>query len=58
MEIVNLGGLVPIVHGVSIAASTFDMDSKPVGGTIEQFEELAAQCARALRNLSVNGKID
>lgn len=62
VEIVNAGGLEPIIEGATFSASALDLggrvgakgDSAAFVGTTEQFEELAAQCARALRNLSVN----
>lgn len=54
-EIVRLNGLPPIVNGMALASRCCaEGGSKGVVGSIEQYEELAAQCARALRNLSVN----
>lgn len=55
-EIVKSGGLEPIVR--CLAQSTESMKSPQSKGTgkktAEQLEELGAQCARAIRNLSVN----
>ncbi len=58
-DIVGQGGLSPIVAGLAQAARVLQADGKSIGsagGTLEQFEELAAQCARALRNLTVNSE--
>jgi hypothetical protein len=63
LDIVECGGLIPIVDMAAHVASYFNLgsrggDSKGTSaapsGTQEQFEELGAQCARALRNLSVH----
>lgn len=62
LDIVECGGLVPIVDMATMVARHFNLggrgaDSKGnsgSGGTPEQYEELGAQCARALRNLSVH----
>ncbi len=62
MEIVSLGGLDPIVDGAVEAASflnnnmprTNETNLRAIGGSVDNYEELAAQCCRALRNLSVN----
>lgn len=57
IEIVNLNGLDPIVASTAQAALGLeDLDSR-TDREITLLEELATQCARALRNLSVNGLI-
>lgn len=63
IEIVKAGGLAPITHGATLAAETLTLSGKFRTGTqdrsekdIANLEELAAQCSRALRNLSVNSK--
>lgn len=60
LEIVRSGGLEPIIEGMAHAVSVL-CDGGAAGdakGTRDyaNAEELAAQCARALRNLSVNRK--
>jgi hypothetical protein len=55
VEIVNVGGLQPIILGAAFAVDRLD----PYAATsadkeMQQLEELATQCSRALRNLSVN----
>lgn len=59
IEIVREGGLEPIITSIATCARVLDPSQ---GGTFEgserdysSIEELAAQCSRALRNLSVNG---
>jgi hypothetical protein len=55
VEIVRLGGLGPIVASTALASDNLrggGSDSPDDGGA--NIEELGAQCARALRNLSVN----
>lgn len=68
LDIVACGGLVPIVDMAALVARYFNLgpssrngDAKGggspsgvVAGSQEQYEELGAQCARALRNLSVH----
>ena len=56
MEIVKLNGLQPIVSGTELAAEELDDLSTRSEREISQLEELATQCSRALRNLSVNRK--
>lgn len=65
LEIVRLHGLDPIVKAAQFAADTlinhvkaggsFPVDAKS-NRDLANMEELGAQCARALRNLSVNRK--
>lgn len=54
--IVRLNGLEPIVGGAALAADGLDNLMGKTDKEISLLEELATQCARALRNLSVNGK--
>ncbi len=49
-------GLHPIISGADLAANELDDLSNHSEREITQLEELATQCARALRNLSVNRK--
>lgn len=60
MEIVEQGGLEPIVQCAAMSAQSMDPGAKGAGASstreLENLEELAAQCARSLRNLSVNRK--
>jgi hypothetical protein len=70
LEIVRVGGLDPIIRGIVETADLllerqnkkFFDGSKAVVGSDDRYlageEELAAQCSRALRNLSVNGTYD
>lgn len=67
LDIVKEGGLIPIIDSAIFVANTFSggksrLESKSgpvhIAGSMDQFEELAAQCARALRNLSVNRKYE
>jgi hypothetical protein len=56
-EIVREGGLEPIVHCAGIAAAGMEEaggKSSLTQREIDNLEELGAQCARSLRNLSVN----
>jgi hypothetical protein len=61
LEIVRSGGLEPIIEGMAHAVTVL-CDYTGTGGDAKSSrdyansEELAAQCARALRNLSVNRK--
>jgi hypothetical protein len=59
-EIVEQGGLEPIVQCAAMAADAMDPGAKAGGSVsareLENLEELGAQCARSLRNLSVNRK--
>ncbi len=50
-------GLHPIISGADLAANELDDLSNHTEREITQLEELATQCARALRNLSVNRKL-
>ncbi len=52
----KLNGLQPIVSGTELAAEELDDLSTRSEREISQLEELATQCSRALRNLSVNRK--
>lgn len=56
IEIVRMGGLDPIVEGCATAAAALTSPSLSSRNEREigHLEELATQCARALRNLSVN----
>ena len=61
LDIVQLGGLEPIVDGVSVVSNVirggFSLTAEhrsQHGASVENYEELGAQCARALRNLSVH----
>jgi HEAT repeat protein len=59
LEIVRCGGLEPIVAGTMLAADGLDVGALDGGRGDKDsalLEELATQCARALRNLSVNRK--
>ena len=55
--IVQAHGLNPIVQGVTFAADELEDVSNKSDRELTQIEELATQCARALRNLSVNRKL-
>jgi hypothetical protein len=54
VEIVRSGGLDPIVAGSSVAADGLMMNDMKTDKEVQLLEELGTQCARALRNLSVN----
>jgi glutamine synthetase len=56
VEIVKANGLHPIVSGAEFAARELDDLVNRTEREITQLEELATQCSRALRNLSVNRK--
>lgn len=56
VEIVRCSGLDPIVLGLALAADGLDSIAGKHDKEIGLLEELATQCARALRNLSVNRK--
>jgi hypothetical protein len=59
LEIVQEGGLNPIILGTADAAAALDNRGAQFKGDAKEYsnlEELAAQCSRALRNLSVNRK--
>jgi hypothetical protein len=56
IEIVRVRGLEPIISGAQYAARELDDLSARSEREINQLEELATQCSRALRNLSVNRK--
>lgn len=49
-------GLEPIVAGAALAADSLDNLIGKHDKEIDLIEELATQCSRALRNLSVNRK--
>ena len=49
-------GLHPIISGADYAATELDDLNNRTEREISQLEELGTQCARALRNLSVNRK--
>lgn len=53
-EIVRLGGLVPIMASLRETGPVLNPIRKKFAKNVENLEELAAQCCRALRNLSVN----
>lgn len=57
VEIVRVQGLPPLIQGTALAAEglTSDLSAK-TDKEVLQLEELATQCCRALRNLSVNRK--
>lgn len=60
VEIVRCGGLEPIVESAVQVADIIihgsrAYEAKGTAVVVDHFEELGAQCARALRNLSVNG---
>lgn len=57
IEIVRVNGLEPIVKGAALAADGLDSGSIRTDKELAQHEELATQCSRALRNLSVNRKL-
>ena len=56
-----MGGLPPIVKGIQFCAEILGGENTKVSALSERdfsnLDELAAQCARALRNLSINGNI-
>jgi len=54
VEIVRVGGVEPIVNGIATAAEGLTSNSARSDKELQQLEELATQCCRALRNLSVN----
>jgi hypothetical protein len=54
VEIVRSGGLDPIVAGSAVAADGLMMNDMKTDKEVQLLEELGTQCARALRNLSVN----
>jgi hypothetical protein len=56
MEIVRLNGLDPIVGGLAHSADILHNDHSRDDKDIHLVEEQATQCARAIRNLSVNRK--
>lgn len=56
MEIVESGGLQPIVDSLGVAANGLDRPGGKSERDLMLLEELATQTARSLRNLSVNGK--
>lgn len=62
VEIVRIGGLTPIVNSLvaaeAVMSGNCDIPLRPAGfaNSVGNMEELAAQCCRALRNLSVNAK--
>lgn len=57
VEIVRVGGLDPICEGCALAANGLSSGaSSRQERELLHLEELATQCARALRNLSVNRK--
>jgi hypothetical protein len=58
LEIVQYSGLVPIVGGMAEAVGMLYRNNGYHGDVRDyaNYEELAAQCARALRNLSVNAQ--
>ena len=65
VEIVQVGGLDHVVSGIALVANTLTGAGASAyrGGDAKRerelanIEELGAQCARALRNLSVNRKL-
>jgi hypothetical protein len=56
VQIVKLGGVLPIVSGAEYAAECLQDGNSRTEKESIQLEELATQCCRALRNLSVNRK--
>jgi vacuolar protein 8 len=58
LEIVRVGGLDPIIQGTALCAEGLGFEPRGGGGKTDRelslLEELATQCCRALRNLSVN----
>lgn len=57
VEIVRVNGLQPIINGAAIAAESLNAyGTNKTDKELSQLEELATQCSRALRNLSVNRK--
>lgn len=55
VEIVRVNGLQPIINGAAIAAENLTgYGTNKTDKELTQLEELATQCSRALRNLSVN----
>ena len=54
LEIVKHHGLEPIVNGTMVAAEGLELSDGRSDKEIGLLEELGTQCARALRNLSVN----
>ncbi len=56
LEIVRCNGLDPVVLGAALAADSLEHLGGKSDKEIGLLEELATQCARALRNLSVNRK--
>eukprot|EP01036_Dinobryon_divergens_P022256 gene22256-30498_t len=56
LEIVRLGGLEPIITSMALAAEGLEGSERVPRASrdLPLLEELATQCARALRNLSVN----
>jgi hypothetical protein len=57
LEIVRCHGLDPIVGGSALAADGLMMNDMKSDKEVALLEELGTQCARALRNLSVNRKL-
>jgi hypothetical protein len=55
LEIVQLGGLEPIVSATIESADR--LSSAKGVDDVDYYEELASQCARSLRNLSVNSEL-
>ena len=56
VEIVRCNGLDPIVAGTMVAAEGLELGDGKSDKELSLLEELGTQCARALRNLSVNRK--
>ena len=56
VEIVRSHGLEPVVNGAAVAAEGLTMNDMKTDKEVALLEELGTQCARALRNLSVNRK--
>lgn len=54
LEIVKCHGLEPIVNGTMMSAEGLELGDGRSDKEIGLLEELGTQCARALRNLSVN----
>ena len=54
----KVNGLEPIIAGAQLSARELDDLSNRSEREISQLEELATQCSRALRNLSVNRKFN